>query len=485
MPRTLQQTEESTENACTETSSGLRHEHCQSGVVGYGLGITGGIFDRYGAAGIVNVNEDHRLIDELGFDVWWNLVQNGPVGLIEGTTAKGQNVYRFTLTQGRVPLVCLYTEDEYKELIIEAHYQCRYHFYRGQGKDKRRWYWCRYCHMDFSDKNALSYHRHKDQCDAWKRLTNGQGGVLKMYPTFKPSDSKAVVAVLAQCGLRFPEDKEHRPWAPRVEGTVTLVEEQPNPTATNTPKATPMKAKSSGSTRHVGVPVSPLSSSGHRDMSAWQTADETDSSTSEGERASKGYQTRSQGPKRLMSVREHRAKKKQRVDTPSETTLAGGASRAAMDSGVHCGPDVPDTTTLGGGDDDGDEATNFQVIPRNMQFGVAEDSQEEQIQSSHAHCTTGQARDEAFQDAQRAAALLTVSDLEILECPPQTRNAPGLYVLLSEGPVPVIDKALLTQPEQCMAVLTKLEEDGELVSRIPAALGPWILWRIANMVNIY
>lgn len=81
--------------------------------------------------------------------------------------------------------------------------------------------------------------------------------------------------------------------------------------------------------------------------------------------------------------------------------------------------------------------------------------------------------------------MLTVSDLEILECPPETLNAPGLYVLLSEGPVPVIDKALLTQPEQCMAVLTKLEEDGELVSRIPAALGPWILWRIANMVNIY
>jgi len=58
-------------------------------VVGYGLGITGGIFDRNESAGIVNVNEDHRLIEELGFDVWWNLVQNGPVGLIEGITTKG------------------------------------------------------------------------------------------------------------------------------------------------------------------------------------------------------------------------------------------------------------------------------------------------------------------------------------------------------------------------------------------------------------
>jgi hypothetical protein len=97
-------------------------------------------FDRDDSASIVNVNEDHQLIEELGFDVWWNLVQNGLVGLIEGTTAKGQNVYRFTLTQGRVPLVCLYTEDEYKELIVEAHYGCCYHFYRVQGKDKRRWY---------------------------------------------------------------------------------------------------------------------------------------------------------------------------------------------------------------------------------------------------------------------------------------------------------------------------------------------------------
>ena len=96
-----------------------RHEHCQSRVVGYELGITGGIFDRDGSVGIVNVNKDHRLIEKLGFNVWWNLVQNGPMGLIEGTTSKGHNVYRFTLTQGRVPLVCLYTEYEYKELIVE------------------------------------------------------------------------------------------------------------------------------------------------------------------------------------------------------------------------------------------------------------------------------------------------------------------------------------------------------------------------------
>ena len=166
--------------------------------------------------------------------------------------------------------------------------------------------------------------------------------------------------------------------------------------------------------------------------------------------------------------------------------------------------DVQDTMTLGGGDDDGDEDNAFHVLPRNMQFGIATDLQEEQggVQSTMEmghHDGLGaedndvnivrssyfQARDEAFQDAQRAAALLTVSDLEIVECPPKTLNAPGLYLLLSEGPVPVLDKALLSQPEQCMAVLTKMEEDGELVTRIPAALGPWILWRVANMVSRY
>ena len=107
--------------------------------------------------------------------------------------------------------------------------------------------------MDFSDKNALSYHRHKDQYDAWKRLTNGQGGVLKMNPTFKPSDSKAVVTVLAQCGLKFPEEEGQRPWAPRIEAAVILVEERPSPTATNTPKCTPMQTKPSGSTRQEGA----------------------------------------------------------------------------------------------------------------------------------------------------------------------------------------------------------------------------------------
>ena len=160
--------------------------------------------------------------------------------------------------------------------------------------------------------------------------------------------------------------------------------------------------------------------------------------------------------------------------------------------------------TLGGRDDDGDEDNVFHVLHCNMQVGIATDLQEEQgcVQSTMEmghHDGLGaddndvnivrsgyfQARDEAFQDAQRVAALLTVSDQEIVECPPKTLNAPDLYLLLSEGPILILDKALLSQPEQCMVVLTKMEEDGELVTRIPAALGPWILWRVANMVNRY
>lgn len=57
-------------------------------------------------------------------------------------------------------------------------------------------------------------------------------------------------------------------------------------------------------------------------------------------------------------------------------------------------------TLGGGGDDDGDQATAFHVVTRNMQFGVATDSQKKQIRSNYGFCTTGQARDEAFQDAQ-------------------------------------------------------------------------------------
>ena len=52
-----------------------------------------------------------------------------------------------------------------------------------------------------------------------------------------------------------------------------------------------------------------------------------------------------------------------------------------MDSEVQCGSvrltDVQDTMNLGGGNNYGDEATAFHVVPRNMQFGVTMDSQEE------------------------------------------------------------------------------------------------------------
>ena len=190
-------------------------------VEGYGIGITGGKFDRDGSGKIIKVNEDHRLIAELGFDRWWNIVRNGPVGLVSGINVNGQNLYRFTLTQCRIPCVCLYTEDEFEELIVEAHYKCRYHVYRcNDGKERRRRYWCRYCKEDFSDKNALSYHRHRNLCSGWRALHWDKGGVLKMYPTFSPSDTKSVGLILTKHGLKFPEVEGRRPWAPR-DGVVT------------------------------------------------------------------------------------------------------------------------------------------------------------------------------------------------------------------------------------------------------------------------
>lgn len=131
-------------------------------------------------------------------------------------------MYRSELKQGRVPCACLYTEREFKELVIEAHYLCRYHYWQDPLLEKRYYYWCRYCHQDFSDKNALSYHRYKDQCDAWKK--DGTG-VLKMYPTFLQSERGAVKDILAEFHLSFPREEGSRPWNPRTTTVTGVVQE--------------------------------------------------------------------------------------------------------------------------------------------------------------------------------------------------------------------------------------------------------------------
>lgn len=132
--------------------------------------------------------------------------------MLQGFTVGGERVYRAELKQGRVPCACLYTEEEYKALVIEAHYTCRYHFWEDPGSEKPYHYWCKYCHMDFSDKNALSYHRYKDQCKKWREVGTG---ILKMYPTFSQSEQHLLKDILLGVGLSFPEKEGRRLWNPR------------------------------------------------------------------------------------------------------------------------------------------------------------------------------------------------------------------------------------------------------------------------------
>ena len=151
------------------------------------------------------MNEDHRIISAFGFEKWPHRVLYGALGILEEITVGGQVVHRYTLMQGRVQCVCLYTEDEFKELVIEADYTCRYHF----NNDKRCWSWCCYYKLDFLiKKNVLSYHCHKDQCSTWKKIQGGSMKVCKMYPTFCPSDQNIISGIFLQGGLAFPVPPE-------------------------------------------------------------------------------------------------------------------------------------------------------------------------------------------------------------------------------------------------------------------------------------
>lgn len=143
----------------------------------------------------------------LGLQKWSELVYGSGVGLLEGVQAYGENVYRFSMVQGRISCASLYTENEYKSLVIETQYTCRYHYYCSDS-EKRCWYWCMHCYVDFADKNALSYHRHKDECNAWKDTKIGRiGARLKMYPTFPASDQSGVKSIFKEAGLTFPESE--------------------------------------------------------------------------------------------------------------------------------------------------------------------------------------------------------------------------------------------------------------------------------------
>jgi hypothetical protein len=173
----------------------------------FGVGITGGLVEDagIGRSGVVQVNEDPHLMAVLGPQRWRELVYSNIVGLLEDVQAYGKNEYHFSMVQGRVSCASLYTKSEYKSLVVEAQYTCRYHYYRSIS-EKRHWYWFMHCYVDFADKNALSYHKHKDECHAWKDTEIGRAGPrLKMYPTFPTGDQFGIRSIFKEAGLNFLE----------------------------------------------------------------------------------------------------------------------------------------------------------------------------------------------------------------------------------------------------------------------------------------
>lgn len=67
-------------------------------------------------------------------------------------------------------------------------------------------------------------------------------------------------------------------------------------------------------------------------------------------------------------------------------------------------------------------------------------------------------RDEALLRAQLDATLITVDDIKGLHRAPKAHSAPGLYYLLSEGPVPVLEKTLICDLLKCMGFYRKWKE---------------------------
>lgn len=154
----------------------------------------------------------------------------------------------------------------------------------------------------------------------------------------------------------------------------------------------------------------------------------------------------------------------------------------------------------------GDDHQHFRVKPRNLIYDEGEEDMEDnvvmtedqgEVQEAMAdnglHLPTtscspvshisSKRRDEVLREAQREADLLTINDVRDLRDAPESVPVPGLYYLLSEGPISVVEKDLLMQPIQCMEHLTSMERNGKLSEKIISALGHWVQWRLARVVS--
>ncbi|KAG0595662.1 hypothetical protein M758_UG186100, partial [Ceratodon purpureus] len=80
-------------------------------------------------------------------------------------------------------------------------------------------------------------------------------------------------------------------------------------------------------------------------------------------------------------------------------------------------------------------------------------------------------RDDVLAAAQIHALSLSAVDLTQVGHLPPIQKVPGLYYILKESPLQIMDKELLLNPKVCMETLYALEEEDDLSGKVMASLG--------------
>lgn len=376
----------------------------------------------------------------------------------------------------------------------------------------------------------------------------GRGGVLKMYPTFKVSDTQTVVQILGKYGYTFPADEGTRPWAPQrraAENSGDVEGQGPRASSSRSVQVggsegdeggqrnrTPRKSQRVHVVRTIQEPVSqPALTRMRRRMRSPDDSESEDdttmtivSATNEVRRSKRlrlpgNVSTTKDGG--VQEAADQRSKALRRLQR-AQDTVHGDArteSYTGGTAGYSCDFEHSEQEALGPGvtvggcafnvahrEGEEDEDANFHVKPRHLLYNEDVDDREEgalppqqlveereeerrsgfNLASVDCHPVpqiSGTRREEVLREARREAALLGIQDIKDLRDAPEVVHAPGLYYLLSEGPVPVVEKEILTNHEECMERLRKMESDGQLSEKVIPALGHWIQWRLAKMVS--
>ncbi|KAG0571478.1 hypothetical protein KC19_VG014700, partial [Ceratodon purpureus] len=80
-------------------------------------------------------------------------------------------------------------------------------------------------------------------------------------------------------------------------------------------------------------------------------------------------------------------------------------------------------------------------------------------------------RDDVLAAAQIHALSLSAADLPEVGHPSPIRKVLGLYYILKESPLQIVDKGLLLNPKVCMETLYALEEVDDFSGKAMASLG--------------